>query len=105
MNEAWKRLAETDWLGTSESDRDHITALILQGNTTEALQKYWQLLGFPWPPADTNERFAAAKFKINELRHQQYWPGPFPPCPQCGKALRTKLAKQCLECGADWHEL
>jgi hypothetical protein len=26
------------------------------------------------------------------------------PCPQCGKSLRTKLAKQCFECGADWHE-
>jgi anti-anti-sigma regulatory factor len=26
-----------------------------------------------------------------------------PPCPECGKALATKLAKQCLACGADWH--
>ena len=24
-------------------------------------------------------------------------------CPECGSRLRTKLAKQCLECGADWH--
>ena len=28
---------------------------------------------------------------------------PAPPCPQCGKPLRAELAKQCFECGADWH--
>jgi hypothetical protein len=26
-----------------------------------------------------------------------------PPCPECGEPLMTKRAKQCLECGADWH--
>jgi hypothetical protein len=26
-----------------------------------------------------------------------------PPCPECGEPLRTGLAKQCLNCGADWH--
>ena len=26
-----------------------------------------------------------------------------PPCPECGKQLRTDKAKQCVECGADWH--
>ncbi|HVJ83500.1 MAG TPA: hypothetical protein VNC50_20710 [Planctomycetia bacterium] len=25
-------------------------------------------------------------------------------CPYCGKPLRTGKAKQCLECGTDWHD-
>lgn len=25
------------------------------------------------------------------------------PCPDCGKNLRTALARQCRHCGADWH--
>lgn len=26
------------------------------------------------------------------------------PCPFCGERLATTLARQCLACGADWHE-
>jgi hypothetical protein len=25
------------------------------------------------------------------------------PCPHCGKPLRSNQAKQCFDCGADWH--
>ena len=35
-------------------------------------------------------------------QRQKFWTEA-PPCPECGKKLRTKLAKQCFECGADWH--
>lgn len=30
-------------------------------------------------------------------------PDDGPPCPECGKPLRTGYAKQCFHCGADWH--
>jgi hypothetical protein len=27
-----------------------------------------------------------------------------PPCPYCEQPLRSPKAKQCLECGMDWHD-
>ena len=34
-------------------------------------------------------------------RPARLWMGP--PCASCGRPLRTRLARQCLECGLDWH--
>jgi hypothetical protein len=27
-----------------------------------------------------------------------------PPCPYCGRLLRSRRARQCLECSMDWHD-
>jgi hypothetical protein len=35
-------------------------------------------------------------------RPARVWVGP--PCVRCGRPLRTRLARQCLECGLDWHD-
>ena len=35
-------------------------------------------------------------------RPARVWVGP--PCSQCGRPLRTRLARQCFECGKDWHD-
>lgn len=42
---------------------------------------------------ETKERRAARPKWMNEVAY----------CPECNTKLRTSLAKQCLECGADWH--
>jgi hypothetical protein len=34
-------------------------------------------------------------------RPKPLWSGP--PCMQCGRPLRSRLARQCVECGLDWH--
>ena len=34
-------------------------------------------------------------------RPARLWVGP--PCSGCGRPLRTRLARQCFECGLDWH--
>ena len=35
-------------------------------------------------------------------RPARLWLGP--PCGSCGRPLRTRLARQCFECGLDWHD-
>lgn len=35
--------------------------------------------------------------------HRMFGENDAPPCNFCGRQLRTKQAKQCVECGADWH--
>lgn len=36
------------------------------------------------------------------LHHRLAFFGP--PCPYCNRFLRNKKAKQCFECGMDWHD-
>jgi hypothetical protein len=47
--------------------------------------------------------WAKAWFGHRNGPHREFGETDAPPCPHCGKQLRTKLAKQCVECGADWH--
>lgn len=35
-------------------------------------------------------------------RPARLWVGP--PCAYCGRPLRTRLARQCFDCGKDWHD-
>lgn len=39
---------------------------------------------------------------IGPRRPPRVWTGP--PCSNCARPLRTRLARQCFECGMDWHD-
>ena len=41
--------------------------------------------------------------RLRKEQDGQPWRPPGP-CPFCGKLLRSGSAKQCFECGKDWHE-
>jgi hypothetical protein len=53
-----------------------------------SLSKFWQL--------------ATAEFRLWPIPPDQLL-GPPGACPKCGGRLRTRLARQCRLCGADWH--
>lgn len=57
-----------------------------------------------------NEKLGFTVRKIDNHYYPDGEPGivmelnlPAPVCPRCGKALRTRRAKQCRFCHADWH--
>jgi hypothetical protein len=53
-----------------------------------SLPKFWQLV--------------AAEFRLWPIPSDELL-GPPVACPKCGGRLRTRLARQCRLCGADWH--
>jgi hypothetical protein len=48
----------------------------------------------------------AEKVKRDHFERQANHPrnNQGPPCPTCGQPLRTAKARQCLKCGAMWHD-
>jgi hypothetical protein len=85
------------WALVGEAERDEIVDLIDErGSVLLAIKRYRDVTG---------EGLAQSKDAVGsvivdiELGRR----GAGPPCPRCGKPLRTKKAEQCFECGADWH--
>jgi hypothetical protein len=84
-------------MAMSNAERDEITALIDDCQMISAIKRYREVTG----SGLTESKTAVENVTINsELGRKREGP----PCPQCGKPLRTNKAQQCLECGADWHK-
>jgi len=71
-----------------------LSALIGEGHTIAAIKRLREATGVNLGMA---KQIVAQRI---EFKTQT----PRPPCPYCGQPLRTMLAKQCLECGMDWHD-
>ena len=58
------------------------------------------------PLQDAYERFTGMKFEGDDPKVILHYRVSFygPPCPHCGRLLRNEKAKQCFECGMDWHD-
>lgn len=57
------------------------------------------------PLQQAYEAQTGLKFEGNDPKAIMHYRISFygPPCPYCGVLLRNMKAKQCFECGADWH--
>jgi hypothetical protein len=52
----------------------------------------------------TAARFGIWTTSLVEPRFKEFWTSAQQLIPNCNAELRTLLAQQCLECGADWHK-
>lgn len=74
-----------------------IRALIARGSVIDAIK---------WLRKTSGCGLAAASAHVSRIlaTTDLVRPRTTGPCPYCGKALRTNMAQQCFECGADWHD-
>jgi hypothetical protein len=83
-------------LSNPELDAE-VRELIGRGHSIVAVKRLQEAMG--WGLADakmwvdrTLEGHGSAKTRTGTA------------CPYCGRPLRTERAKQCFECGTDWHD-
>jgi hypothetical protein len=83
-----------DFAELTDAHRARIKLLVLNGQHMLARQELAAQVGCP-------ERWA--KIWVNHLgKARPRMQGP--PCPYCGKPVRTSRARQCPHCFADWHD-
>ena len=78
----------------NDEDKHRIKELILNGRNIMAIKELESITG-------CTTRWA--KIWVNHSgKPTPEFPGP--PCPYCGKPLKTSLAKMCFHCKMDWHD-
>jgi hypothetical protein len=85
------------FLDLEGEDRGRIRRLVASGEEDEAVNLLVNLMGCPREWA-----LIWITHPVGPRRPAHLWVGP--PCPRCARPLRTRLARQCLECGLDWHD-
>jgi hypothetical protein len=86
--------AAPHWRKTPEPIRARLREQVQRGDWVCAINDYQQYHSTSFADAGA----------MMQLLWQSVDPGPpKPDCPKCGKVLRTAIAQQCFNCGADWH--
>ncbi len=78
----------------SPSEEKHLRSM----SQREAIEELCELTGCPPTWADIWCQHAPGSYHVFEGAS-----GGLPLCPECSEPLRTPQAKQCFECGANWH--
>jgi hypothetical protein len=87
--------------GNSEPDDSELEAevrgLMSQGHTIAAIKRLREATGWGLREALiwVNRALDGGQSKTHRTQM---------PCPHCGQPLRTEKARQCFNCGSDWHE-
>lgn len=86
-----------NWSGLSPQDQEEVWRLLSLGANIRAIRYYRQASGLGLARAHEAVALLMAYRRPNPVVRETQ------PCPYCGRPLRTALAQQCFECGADWH--
>jgi hypothetical protein len=73
-----------------------VRGLISQGQKIPAIKRLREATGWGLLEAMTwiDRALASGDFRTQRTGA---------PCPHCGQPLRTEKARQCFNCGSDWH--
>jgi hypothetical protein len=79
----------------TDADRIRIRLLALAQRSAMAMEELRSVIGcsVSW-----------AKLWVEHMGRPEWDWGMTAPCPYCGEALRTPVAKQCRHCHMDWHD-
>jgi len=82
------------WDTVPDEVAGEVEGLVLAGNLGAAISRL--RAGSTYTLAECGEMILA---RWSERARQ-----PEMPCPYCGQPLKSALAKQCFQCGLDWHD-
>jgi hypothetical protein len=99
---AWRGVKQAIERFIDDGDRKRLVALI-QERFPPADGDEWEKPLVLLPPMSPMEARALKLKVLGPPSHEAFTKVDAPPCPHCGQPLRTRSAKQCFRCGADWH--